>query len=141
MFINDQPTSEFFLHGNIAAKHKVPLVFVAGDAGLCEEVKEVSPNTLCHATMVGVGDSTISIQPLESRKAIRNKVQESLSGDLDSCIWSHPKSFTLKIRFIKQQTAYRASHYPGAKLLDAKTVTYSNDDYDNIMRFILFTVV
>ena len=141
IFVNDQPTSEFFLHGNIAAKHKVPLVFVAGDAGLCEEVKEVSPNTLCHATMVGVGDSTISIQPLESRKAIRNKVQESLSGDLDSCIWSHPKSFTLKIRFIKQQTAYRASHYPGAKLLDAKTVTYSNDNYDNIMRFILFTVV
>ena len=116
-------------------------MFVAGDAGLCEEVKEVSPNTLCHATMVGVGDSTISIQPLESRKAIRNKVQESFSGDLDSCIWSHPKSFTLKIRFIKQQTAYRASHYPGANLLDAKTVTYSNDNYDNIMRFILFTVV
>jgi len=25
--------------------------------------------------------------------------------------------------------------------LDDKTVTYSNDDYDNIMRFILFTVV
>ena len=45
---------------------------------LCEEVKDVSPNTLCHATMVGVGDSTISIQPLESRNAIRNKVKESL---------------------------------------------------------------
>ena len=66
----------------------------------CEEVKELSPNTGCHATMVGVGDSTISIQPLESRKAIRNKVKESLSGDLKSCIWNHPKSFTLKIRFI-----------------------------------------
>ena len=51
------------------------------------------------------------------------------------------KSFTLKIRFIKQQTAYRASHYLGAKLLDPKTISYSNDDYDNIMRFILFTVV
>ena len=100
-----------------------------------------SPNTLCHATMVGVGDSTISISPLESRKAILNKVKESLSGDLKSCIWSHPKSFTLKIRFIQQQTAYRASHYPGAKLLDAKTVTYSSNDYDDIMRFILFTVV
>ena len=48
---------------------------------------------------------------------------------------------TLKIRFIKQQTAYRASHYPGAKLLHAKTVTFSNDNYDNIMCFILFTEV
>ena len=138
--INDQPASEFFLHGNIAAKHKVPLVFVSGDAGLCEEVKEVSPNTSCHATMVGVGDSTISIQPSESRNAIRNKVKESLAGDLSYCIWGHPKSFTLKIRFIKQQTAYRASHYVGANLLDAKTVRFSAENYDDIMRFILFTV-
>ena len=141
IFINDQQTSEFFLHGNIASKHKVPLVFVSGDAGLCKEVRDVSPNTICHATMVGVGDSTISIQPEESRNAIRKKVKDSLSSDLKYCIWDHPKSFTLKIRFIKQQTAYRASHYPGSKLLDAKTVTYRNDDYDNIMRFILFTVV
>ena len=141
IFINDQPASEFLIHGNIAAKYKVPLVFVAGDAGLCEEVKDVSPNTLCHATMVGVGDSTISIQPIESRNAIRNKVKESLLRDLSSCIWNHSSSFNLKIRFIKQQTAYRASHYLGAKLLDAKTVRFSSDDYDNIMRFILFTVV
>ena len=140
IFINDQQASEFFLHGNIAAKHKVPLVFVSGDAGLCEEVKEVSPNTSCHATMVGVGDSTISIQPSESRHAIRNKVKESLTGDFSYCIWDHPKSFTLKIRFIKQQTAYRASHYVGANLLDAKTVSFSAKNYDDIMRFILFTV-
>ncbi|MBA64625.1 MAG: amino acid amidase [Candidatus Marinimicrobia bacterium] len=140
IYINDQQTSEFFLHGNIAGKHKVPLVFVSGDAGLCEEVKDVSPNTICHATMVGVGDSTISIQPLESRNTIRNKVKESLSGDLSYCIWDHPKTYTLKIRFIKQQTAYRASHYLGAELIDSKTVSFSAKDYDDIMRFILFTV-
>ena len=102
IFINDQQTSEFFLHGNIASKHKVPLVFVSGDAGLCKEVRDVSPNTICHATMVGVGDSTISIQPEESRNAIRKKVKNSLSSDLKYCIWDHPKSFTLKIRFIKK---------------------------------------
>ncbi len=140
MYINDQQTSEFFLHGNIAGKHRVPLVFVSGDAGLCEEVKDVSANTTCHATMVGVGDSTISIQPSESRKMIRNKVKESLSGDLSYCIWDHPKSFTLKIRFNKQQIAYRASHYLGAELIDSKTISFSANDYDDIMRFILFTV-
>ena len=63
IYINDQQASEFLLHGNIAAKLGVPLAFVSGDAGLCEEVLSVSPNTTTHATMVGVGDSTISIQP------------------------------------------------------------------------------
>ena len=140
LYINNQQTSEFLLHGNIAAKNNVPIVFVSGDAGLCEEVKEVSPNTTTHATMVGIGDSTISIQPSESRNTIHRKVKESLSGDLRSCIWKHSKSFSLKIRFIKQQAAYRASHYLGAELIDPKTVSYKAQDYDDIMRFILFTV-
>ena len=140
VYINDQQTSEFFLHGNIAANHGVPLVFVSGDAGLCEEVQDVSPNTTTHATMVGVGDSTISIQPEESRKAIKKKVKAALSGDLKSCLWKHPNSFSLKIRYVKQQAAYRASQYTGASLVDAKTVLFETKDYDEIMRFILFTV-
>ena len=140
VFINEQQTSEFFLHGNIAAKHGVPLVFVSGDAGLCEDVKDESPNTTTHATMVGVGDSTINIQPETSRKAIREKVKVTLSSNLKKCIWTHPDSFSLEVRFIKQQLAYRASHYPGATLLDAKTVTFEASDFDDIMRFMLFTV-
>jgi D-amino peptidase len=140
VFINGQQTSEFFLHGNIAAKHGVPLVFVSGDAGLCEEVKDVSPNTTTHATMVGVGDSTINIQPETSRKAIREKVKVTLSSNLKKCIWTHPDSFSLEVRFIKQKLAYRASHYPGATLVDAKTVAFEASDFDNIMRFMLFTV-
>ena len=140
IYINDQQTSEFFLHGNIAAKLGVPLVFVSGDAGLCEEVQDICPSTTTHATMVGVGDSTISINPDESRKAIRKKVSNALKGNLSECIFKHPESFELKIRFIKQQLAYRASHYEGAQLIDAKTVQYVTSDYDNIMRFILFTL-
>ena len=140
IYINDQQASEFLLHGNIAAKLGVPLAFVSGDAGLCEEVLSVSPNTTTHATMVGVGDSTISIQPEDSRVIIRRKVAEALKGNLQNCIWKHPQSFLLRIRFIKQQVAYRASHYEGAKLIDAKTVQYETSDYDNIMRFILFTI-
>jgi len=140
IFINGQQTSEFFLHGNIAAKHGVPLVFVSGDAGLCEEVKEVNSNITTHATMVGVGDSTISIQPEASRKAIREKVKSALSNDLKKCIWDHTDSFSLEVRFVKQDLAYRASHYPNASLLDAKTVKFETSDYDDIMRFFLFTV-
>ena len=67
-------------------------------------------------------------------------MKDSLSSDLKYCIWDHPKSFTLKIRFIKHQAAYRASHYLGADLIDAKTVSFTAEDYDDIMRFILFTV-
>ena len=138
--INDRQTSEFFLHGNIAAKHGVPLVFLSGDVGLCEEVLEVSPGTTTVATMVGVGDSTISIQPQESLEAIKTKVKSALSGKLFNCLWDHPKSFVVHIRFNKQQLAYRASHYPGAELLDPKTIAFTTKEYDEVMQLILFVV-
>tara|TARA_Y100000310_G_scaffold60911_1_gene56173 strand:- start:490 stop:1290 length:801 start_codon:yes stop_codon:yes gene_type:complete len=138
--INDRQTSEFFLHGNIAAKHGVPLVFLSGDAGLCEEVLEVSPGTTTVATMVGVGDSTISIQPQESLEAIKTKVKSALSGELSNCLWDHPKSFVVHIRFNKQQLAYRASHYPGAELFDPKTIAFTTKEYDEVMQLILFVV-
>ena len=138
--INDRQTSEFFLHGNIAAKHGVPLVFLSGDVGLCEEVLEVSPGTTTVATMVGVGDSTISIQPQESLEAIKTKVKSALSGELSNCLWDHPKSFVVHIRFNKQQLAYRASHYPGVELLDPKTIAFTTKEYDEVMQLILFVV-
>ena len=138
--INDRQTSEFFLHGNIAAKHGVPLVFLSGDVGLCEEVLEVSPSTTTVATMVGVGDSTISIQPQESLEAIKTKVKSALSGKLSNCLWDHPKSFVVHIRFNKQQLAYRASHYPGAALFDPKTIAFTTKEYDEVMQLILFVV-
>ena len=138
--INDRQTSEFFLHGNIAAKHGVPLVFLSGDVGLCEEVMEVSPGTTTVATMVGVGDSTISIQPQESLEAIKTKVKSALSGELSNCLWDHPKSFVVHIRFNKQQLAYRASHYPGAELFDPKTIAFTTKEYDEVMQLILFVV-
>ena len=138
--INDRQTSEFFLHGNIAAKHGVPLVFLSGDVGLCEEVLEVSPGTTTVATMVGVGDSTISIQPQESLEAIKTKVKSTLSGKLSNCLWDHPKSFVVHIRFNKQQLAYRASHYPGAELFDPKTIAFTTKEYDEVMQLILFVV-
>ena len=119
---------------------KIPLVFLSGDAGICEGVKKVSPNTKLHPTMVGVGNSTISPHPEESRMAIKRKVKEALSGNLNKCIWKHPKNFTLQVRYIKQQFAYKASHYPGVSMIDPKTVYLSTSNYDEIMRFFLFNI-
>ena len=90
--------------------------------------------------MVGVGDSTISIQPQESLEAIKTKVKSALSGELSNCLWDHPKSFVVHIRFNKQQLAYRASHYPGAELFDPKTIAFTTKEYDEVMQLILFVV-
>ena len=140
ILINDQAVSEFFLHGNIASKCKVPLVFLSGDAGICDEVKKVSPNTIVHATMVGVGNSTVSIHPDQSTNSIRSKVEKPLTGKIKKCLWKHPDHFRFQVRFIKQQNAYKASFFPGVNQLDPKTIYLETSDYDDIMKFLLFNL-
>ena len=138
--LNDKQASELLLHGTIASKYHVPLTFVSGDNVICKEVESISPNTVTHSTMHGVGDSSISIQPELSINIIKRKSEESLNGDLKKSIWAYPSRFKLVIRYMKHVDAYKASHYPGAVMLNPKSVSYEDKDYDNIMRFILFCV-
>ncbi|MBC8467604.1 MAG: M55 family metallopeptidase [Candidatus Marinimicrobia bacterium] len=140
MTINDQWTSEFYLHGLVAASLNVPLVFLSGDIDICKEVSEVNHHIATHATMLGVGNSTISMQPTESRKAIKEKVKKALSGNLINRLLSVPESFQVKVRYMKQVDAYRASHYPSAKLIDSKTVLFQCTDIMDVMTFVLFAV-
>ena len=60
--------------------------------------------------------------------------------DLKKCIWAYPSKFKLTIRYMKHADAFKASQYPGARMLSPKSVSYEDRDYDNIMRFILFCV-
>ena len=73
-------------------------------------------------------------------KCETSNVNQVLDGDLNKCIWKHPKRFKLQVRFIKQQYAYKASHYPGVSLIDPKTVYLETTNYDQIMCFFLFNI-
>jgi len=140
IILNDRPASELLLHGTIASKYHVPLVFVSGDFGICKEIRKINPLTITHCTMHGVGDSTISMQPELSIMQIKKKVEKALKLDMKLCTWAHPNKFKLKIRYMKHIDAYKASQYPNAIMLNAKSVVYESKDFDDIMRFILFCV-
>ena len=140
MILNDKPASELLLHGTIASKYQVPLVFVSGDFGICKEAKLINPLTITHSAMKGIGNSTISIQPELSRLKIKKKAEKSLSLDLKLCTWAHPKKFKLEIKYMKHVDAYKAAQYPGTMMLSPKRIVFENQDYDNIMRFVLFCV-
>lgn len=140
IYLNDMQTSEFLLHAYVAGKHKVPVAFLSGDVGICEEVLKLNPEISTHATMIGIGNSTISIHPKESVEQIESKVAICLKKNLLNNVLEIPKSFEIKIKFNIAQNAYSASHYLDAKQLDPKTVVFASSDYDDIMRFIHFVI-
>src|SRR5690606_33133031 len=61
--INGKIASEFLIHSYIAAYLKVPVVFLSGDKGLCDQVKRINDNISTVAVKEGIGNSTINIHP------------------------------------------------------------------------------
>lgn len=76
--LNGEYLSEFLLHSYIATYLKVPVVFLSGDLGLCDEVKRVNRNIVSIPVKEGRGNSTINMHPQLALELIRDGVEESL---------------------------------------------------------------
>ncbi len=138
--LNGEWLSEFGMHLLAAEYLGVPVVMVTGDAGLAEEVKGWNAHIVTVAVKEGVGDSTNSIHPDLAVQLIQRSAQEALTRSLDRYHVRLPDHFRLELCFKKHQLAYRASHYPGAIVVDDHTVAYEHKDYYEILRFRFFAL-
>jgi D-amino peptidase len=138
--INEVYASEFLLHTYAAALKNVPVVFVSGDEGLCEEAKSLIPSISTVAVKHGKGDSTINIHPQLAVEKIREGVQRALEGDVCKCNVRMPEHFSIEIKYKEHMKAYQSSFYPGTSLKDPHTIHFESDDYFEILRLILFVI-
>ena len=136
--INDRFASEFLFAAYTAAMLKVPLAFVSGDQGLCDEIAQVNPNIQTVAVKWGIGDSTNSIHPDEAVEQIRSGVARALDDDLSLYQVPLPEHFRLEVRYRQHAKAYKASFYPEAQKIDDHTILYENDSFFEILRYMLF---
>ncbi len=140
VMLNGAPTSEFRLTAYTAATKGVPVVFISGDAGLCEEAKLLIPSIGTVAVKEGVGEATINIHPDLAVERIREGVKNALQGDLNKCKLPLPKQFTITVEYRHHMKAYRSSFFPGVKLIEPSTIQYESNDFFEIMRLIEFLV-
>ncbi|MDP6520026.1 MAG: M55 family metallopeptidase [Planctomycetota bacterium] len=140
MRINGQPISEFHLYAYAAGTLGVPTALVSGDRELCTEVRAISPLTRTVESMVGVGDSTIARHPDTVREEVRAGMQAALGDDLTPALIVPAGPYGLEIEFEKAAAAYRCSHYPGARLVEAHTVGIEVEDYFDVLRALTFMV-
>jgi D-amino peptidase len=138
--INGQYVSEFIINSYTAGLVGVPVVFVSGDAALCQEAQAFIPNLSTLAVMYGVGESTVSIQPQLAVDQIRAGVEAALKADVSRCRVPMPAHFSVELRFRRHADAYRASFYPGARQVEAHIIGFEADDYFEVLRFFHFCV-
>lgn len=138
--INGQLVSEFLMHTYIAAYLNVPVAFLSGDLGICDEVKKINRNIVTIPVKEGIGDATISIHPQLALELIRNGVEESLKKDFSSYKVDLPKEFELEISYKGSRDAMRALNYPNIKQVGHREVSFKSDDFIEIVRAVDFLV-
>lgn len=136
--INDRFASEFMIAAYTAALVNVPVVFLAGDAGLCQDAASLVPGLTYVAVKEGRGSATINLQPQLAVDRIRTGVGEALSRDLSRCRIQLPQHFAVEIRYKDHFRAYASSFYPGASLKDANTIQFAAGDFFDVLRLLSF---
>lgn len=138
--INEHYASEFLLHGIFAATMGVPVAFISGDSDLCYDVKEINEYITTVAVKQGIGDSTLNIHPKEAIDKIWQGAESALKSDLNKCLLPTYDEYKIELRFKKHQQAYDASFYPGCKLIDTQTISFTTKDYFEVMRMMHFVI-
>jgi D-amino peptidase len=138
--LNGQPASEFLINTWSAALVGVPVVFLAGDAGLCTEASSQVSGLTTVAVKEGRGEATLSIHPALAVSLIEGKVAQALKGDLSGCLVRLPARFTLEVVYKEHTRAFRASFFPGASLEAANIVRLQTGDYMDVLRFVMFAL-
>ena len=136
--LNGRVMTEFMMNAYTSIYYNVPVAFVSGDKMLCDDAKEIFPNIVTVPVSEGMGESSISIHPHLAAKEIKEKVKESLTGDLSRHMVKLPEKFEFEIKFRQHAKAYRASFYPTMEKLDSQTVKFVTDDYYEFLRMFLF---
>jgi D-amino peptidase len=136
--LNDRDASEFLLNTYTASMLKIPVVFVTGDKGLCDDVTELNSNIGMIAVKEGIGNSTINIHPELAITRIRDSAAKALKGDMAKCLVTLPAHFSLDVQYKDHSKAYLYSFYPGAKLKDPLTVHFESESYFEVLRFLFF---
>ena len=135
--INGELASEFLLHAYVGAARGVPSVMVSGDKLLCGHAQEFVPGIQTAPVKEGLGRATVNLTPQLACERIREAAREGLLHR-NRCHLAVPETLTMEIGFKDHLKALRASHYPGATLVDPYTVTYTAATVDEMMTARMF---
>jgi len=131
--INGKIASEFDINALYASTLKVPVAFLSGDENLTKLVKQTNQHIETVATKIGRFGAAISKHPTVTNTEICKTVERALKKDLENNIVTLPKHFDIEIQYGTPKQAISASHFPGCKLVGDDIVTFSADNYHDVL--------
>jgi D-amino peptidase len=136
--LNGKKMPEAGINAYIAGNYGVPVVLVAGDKAICEQVKELFGEVETAPVKEGIGNAARMLHPKRAQELIKKKTTEALNhlGDYKPFAFTPP--FTMEITFRNEERAEIASWLPGAKRKTNTTVSFTSSDWMDVLKFFMF---
>lgn len=139
ILINGRQASEFLINAYTAAYYHVPVAMITGDDAVCAHAREIVPAITAVAVHRCRGGGVIALHPDDAENRIRSAAEAALERR-EACRLQLPQQFDVAVRYRRQQKAYTCQFYPGARLTDSKTVSFSSGDWYEVLRFFHFVL-
>jgi D-amino peptidase len=117
----------------IAGYYDVPVVFAAGDKTLCEQLSSLLGEVETVAVKEGIGAAAVSPHPEVAREQIRAGVEKGLGRLGDFAPYHLEAPYTLVVKLKDETIVHKGAYYPGAKRTGEWELTYTSDDFLEIM--------
>ena len=138
--INGVLASEFLIFYYAGLYFNVPVVFLSGDRGICEEVSRVNTDIFTVATKEGFGRATLNQHPDIMINTIGQTFSKTTTKELSTYLRTLPSSFEIEIEYKNPAIAYWASFYPNAYQKTDNTIAYATNDYMDVLKLFSFVI-
>jgi len=138
--LNGKKMPEAGINGAIAGHFGVPVVLVAGDLALTQQSKELFGDVETVAVKEGIGEAAKMLNPEKAQGIIKKKTTEALKRLKDFKPYKLSAPYTMKITYTDEENAHRASWIPGAKRVGDREVSFTSDDFMEVLKFFRFSI-
>lgn len=134
MSINGVSLPEAGYNALMAGHYNVPVVFVAGDKAVCDQVKNLFGEVETVAVKDGIGEAALCLHPEVSRELIRAGVEKSLRNRAKYKPYKMKPPYTLVLKLKDEKMVNSGSHYPGAKRTGDWELTFTSNDLMEVIK-------
>jgi D-amino peptidase len=131
--INGRSLPEAGYNALIAGYYGVPVVFVAGDQAICDQVSELFGEVATFATKQGIGAASLGLHPEVAQERIRAGVAEAVRNRGRYRPFTMTPPFTLVLKLKSDASVYNGSFFPGAVRTGDWELTFTSDDIFQVM--------
>jgi D-amino peptidase len=136
--LNGKKMPEAGINAFIAGNFGVPIALIAGDLAVCKQAKELFGNVETVAVKEGVGNAAKMLHPKKAQDLIRKKTTEALKRLKDFKPFKLDPPYKMEVTYKAEERAENASWIPGAKRSGNTSVSFTSNDFMEVLKFFMF---